>query len=56
MTDRGQKETDAQRRVKRSYVPPAIEWEETLDVRTSLAVACGKTAGRSPICNAAPTS
>ncbi|HEX8172988.1 MAG TPA: hypothetical protein VF824_20815 [Thermoanaerobaculia bacterium] len=38
------------------YEKPSILWEEELDVRKTLAVACGKTAGRAGICNAAPTS
>ena len=38
------------------YEKPAILWEEELDVRKTLAVACGKVAGRGGFCNAAPTS
>ena len=38
------------------YEKPAILWEEELDVRKTLAVACGKIAGRGGFCNAAPTS
>ena len=38
------------------YEKPRILWEEALEVRRTLAVACGKTAGRGGICNAAPTS
>ena len=41
---------------KKRYEKPAIAWEEELDVRKTLAVACGKTAGRGGFCNAAPTS
>ena len=41
---------------KRPYEKPSIVWEEEIDVRKTLAVACGKTAGRGGICNAAPTS
>ncbi len=38
------------------YEKPAIVWEEVLDIRRTLAVACGKTAGRGGFCNAAPRS
>jgi hypothetical protein len=41
---------------KRVYEKPAISWEETLEVRKTLAVACAKVAGRSPTCNQFPTS
>jgi len=41
---------------KRPYQKPSIVWEELIDVRKTLAVACGKIAGRGGICNAAPTS
>jgi hypothetical protein len=41
---------------KRPYQKPSIAWEEEIDVRTTLAVACGKNAGKSGLCNAAPTS
>ena len=41
---------------KRTYEKPAIAWEETLEIRKTLAVACAKVAGRSPICNQFPTS
>lgn len=44
------------REPRRPYDKPAIAWEEELDVRKTLAVACGKTAGRGGLCNAAPTS
>jgi len=41
---------------KRAYEKPAIAWEETLEVRKTLAVACAKVAGKSAICNQFPTS
>ena len=41
---------------KRAYQKPAIAWEETLEVRKTLAVACAKVSGRSAICNQFPTS
>jgi hypothetical protein len=45
-----------ERASKRTYEKPAIAWEEMLEVRKTLAVACAKVAGRSPICNQFPTS
>lgn len=47
---------EAQKPEKKHYEKPAILWEEELDVRKTLAVACGKVAGRGGFCNAAPTS
>ena len=41
---------------RKPYQKPAILWEEELEVRKTLAVACAKTAGRGGICNAAPAS
>jgi hypothetical protein len=41
---------------RRSYEKPSIVWEEQLDVRRTLAVACAKIRGQAGICNAAPTS
>jgi hypothetical protein len=41
---------------KRAYEKPAIAWQEMLEVRKTLAVACAKTAGRSPQCTQFPTS
>lgn len=41
---------------KPQYVKPGIAWEETLDVRQTLAVACGKIAGGQGFCNAAQRS
>jgi len=38
------------------YEKPGIAWEETLDVRQTLAVACGKIAGGQGFCNAAQRS
>lgn len=50
--DRDQ-ETTAERR---PYEKPAILWEEMLEVRRTLAVACAKVSGQSAICNQFPTS
>ena len=47
---------EAQKPDKKRYEKPDIAWEEELDVRKTLAVACGKIAGRGGFCNAAPTS
>ena len=47
---------EPQKQEKKRYEKPAIVWEEELDVRKTLAVACGKIAGRGGFCNAAPTS
>ena len=41
---------------RRPYQKPAVLWEETLEVRKTLAVACAKMAGQSAICNQFPTS
>jgi hypothetical protein len=41
---------------KRAYEKPAIAWQEMLEVRKTLAVACAKVAGRSAICTQFPTS
>jgi hypothetical protein len=41
---------------KRVYEKPAVAWEETLEIRKTLAVACAKVAGRSSLCNQFPTS
>ena len=41
---------------RRPYQKPAVLWEETLEVRKTLAVACAKVAGQSSICNQFPTS
>ena len=41
---------------KRPYEKPSILWEEEIDVRKTLAVACGKIGGQGGFCNAAPTS
>lgn len=38
------------------YEKPSILWEEVIDVRRTLAVACAKVSGRAGLCNAAPTS
>ena len=38
------------------YQKPAVAWEETLEVRKTLAVACAKVSGQSAICNQFPTS
>jgi hypothetical protein len=41
---------------RRPYVKPGIVWEETLEVRKTLAVACAKVSGQSAICNQFPAS
>jgi len=41
---------------RRAYEKPAIAWEETLEIRKTLAVACAKVAGRSAVCTQFPTS
>lgn len=38
------------------YEKPGIAWEEMLEVRKTLAVACAKVAGRSAVCTQFPTS
>ena len=38
------------------YQKPAVLWEEMLEVRKTLAVACAKVSGQSAICNQFPTS
>jgi hypothetical protein len=38
------------------YTKPGIAWEEMLEVRKTLAVACAKVAGRSAVCTQFPTS
>jgi hypothetical protein len=50
------KEPSEQRAHKRVYEKPAIAWQEVLEVRKTLAVACAKVAGRSAICTQFPTS
>lgn len=55
--DSSKREPEAERpRNRRPYQKPAILWEETLEVRKTLAVACAKVAGRNAICNQFPTS
>jgi len=41
---------------KLPYEKPSIAWEEILEVRKTLAVACAKVAGRSAICTQFPRS
>ncbi len=41
---------------RRPYEKPVIVWEEMLEVRKTLAVACAKVSGQSAICNQIPTS
>lgn len=41
---------------RRPYEKPVIAWEEMLEVRKTLAVACAKVAGKSGICNQFPAS
>lgn len=36
------------------YQKPAIEWEEILEVRRTLAATCGKIEGQSAQCNSFP--
>lgn len=38
------------------YQKPGIAWEEMLEVRKTLAVACAKVAGRSAVCTQFPAS
>ena len=41
---------------RRPYEKPGVVWEELLEVRRTLAVACAKVSGQSSICNQIPTS
>jgi hypothetical protein len=41
---------------KVGYEKPAIIWEETLEIRQTLAASCGKIGGQGGFCNSAPTS
>jgi hypothetical protein len=50
------KHEETARRERRAYEKPSINWEEQLDVRRTLAVACAKIRGKGGLCNAAPTS
>jgi hypothetical protein len=54
--DQDTNDSAAERRSRRPYEKPAIAWEEMLEVRKTLAVACAKVAGRSGICNQFPAS
>lgn len=38
------------------YEKPGVAWEEVLEVRKTLAVACAKVAGQSVTCTQFPTS
>ena len=53
--DRDQVTTE-ERSSRRPYEKPASLWEELLEVRRTLAVACAKVSGQSAICNQFPTS
>ncbi len=56
MNDSASSKPGEARPEKLPYEKPSILWEEEIDVRKTLAVACGKTSGRGAVCNAAPTS
>jgi hypothetical protein len=56
MTLEEPKEPQGEKSNRRAYEKPAIAWEETLEIRKTLAVACAKVAGRSAICTQFPTS
>jgi hypothetical protein len=45
-----------QPKARRPYQKPGVLWEEMLEVRKTLAVACAKVSGQSAICNQFPTS
>lgn len=40
----------------RTYAPPAVEWEEAIEIRVNLALGCNKLGGTSGFCNQAPSS
>lgn len=51
------KDTAGAPRRRKPYVKPAVAWQEELEVRKTLAVACAKlSAGPTPTCRAAATS
>lgn len=54
--DENKQQPPAERRFRRPYEKPVVAWEELLEVRKTLAVACAKVAGRSGICNQFPAS
>lgn len=56
MTDKPNNERSERPQPAPAYEKPAIAWEEVLEIRKTLAVACGKTAGKGGFCNAVPTS
>jgi hypothetical protein len=41
---------------QRTYEPPAIEWEEQIDVKANLASACEKVGGTGEPCDSASMS
>jgi hypothetical protein len=51
-----QHEPESEPRSRRPYAKPVVLWEELLEVRKTLAVACAKVAGRGGICNQFPAS
>jgi hypothetical protein len=54
--DEEKQQPAAERRSRRPYEKPVVAWEEMLEVRKTLAVACAKVAGRSGLCNQFPAS
>ncbi len=56
MSDTKQPQPGPRDGVQRTYEPPAIEWEEEIDVRTNLASACQKFGGEGEPCDSASTS
>jgi hypothetical protein len=54
--DHDQHEPESEPRSRRPYAKPVVLWEELLEVRKTLAVACAKVAGRGGICNQFPAS
>jgi hypothetical protein len=45
---------DASRR--RPYAPPAVSWEEAVEVEANLTSACDKIGGMGGLCNTNPSS
>ncbi len=46
----------SKKRPGRAYQPPAVSWEEALDVRANLTSACDKIAGQGGLCDDNPAS
>lgn len=44
------------REPRRPYVRPAISWEESIDVRANLSLACAKFGGQGFACDSSPQS